>query len=68
MTQRHSSNQESGWQKQQQEADDIEHEPVTVAMLDGAEGVGVADNRPNNVFFADGEKFLAALETCLDTD
>ena len=62
---RHSSDQESGLREtqQQHQDDDIELGPVTVAMMDEAEGVGVADNRPDGVFFADGEEFLTFLES-----
>ena len=67
MKQRHSSDQESGLQKAQHQAGDIELEPVTVAMLDEAEGVGIADNCPNGVFFANGEEFLAYLESDQDS-
>ena len=42
MTQRHSSDQESGQQEHQQEADDTDHEPVTLEMLKAEEGLGPA--------------------------
>ena len=60
MEQRHSSHQESG---QQQQADDIEHEPVTLAMLKAEEGLGPAADLSECKFHASTEEFLASLES-----
>lgn len=63
--QRHSSHRESALQEQQ--THDTELEPVTYAMLEADRGLGMEDDLPSNVFYADGEEFLAHLESYTDS-
>ena len=67
MPQRHSSHHDSGSQEHQQQADDNEHEPVTLEMLKAEEGLGPAADLSGGEFHASTEEFLASLESRQNT-
>ena len=61
MTQRHSSHQEPDLQEQQQQADDTEHEPITLETLDAERDSGpMFDDEPSESYL-DDQEFLASL-------
>ena len=68
MTQRHSSDQDSGPKHhQQKQVDEGEHEPVTLEMLKAEEGLGPAADLSDCKFHASTEDFLASLESRQNT-